>query len=265
MTEESLTSLGSRFRKRYAPSFFPVILGFISGFSVFYFLYLFGAYGIQKGLSYSGHSHLFRSISFGILTFAYLTAFEGWLKPKLNITRLGPAILWYLGLVFLGSQLIFLLFNFFWNWQEWNLESYGLILIEFPLLMVLPLSFYLVLKKILTSQNSNVSYITFQSKNGKDQLRINPKYFLYANSLENYITISYTSDGQSKQHLIRKPLKALEQELKAYPEIKRTHRSYLVNSSNIQAVKQIKGKVLLEVNGTSIPVSKQYQHTFLND
>ncbi|MFY0689272.1 MAG: DNA-binding protein [Cyclobacteriaceae bacterium] len=259
----NLTSAGIRFRKLYYSKLFPAILGFISGFSVFYFLYLFGAYGIQKGLSYSGHSHLFRSISFGLLTFVYLTAFEVWLKPKLNVTRFGPSILWYLSLVLLGSQLIFLLFNFFWNWQEWNLEAYGLILKEFPLMMVLPLSFYLVLKKISAHQKPNTPYITFQSENGKDQLRINPQDILCASSSENYITILYTSGGQNKEHLIRKPLKVLEQELKAYPEIARTHRSYLVNNRNIQAVKQLKGKVLLEVNGTSIPVSKQYQHQFL--
>lgn len=131
-------------------------------------------------------------------------------------------------------------------------------------MMVLPLSFYLVLKKISAPQKPSIPYITFQSENGKDQLRINPQYFLYASSSENYITISYISDGQPKQHLIRKTLKALEQELKAYPEIERTHRSYLVNCRNIQAVKQLKGKVFLEVNGTSIPVSKKYQHQFRN-
>ena len=49
------------------------ILGLISGFSVFYFLYFLDAFSIQKGISYSGHSHLFRSISFGLLTFVYQT------------------------------------------------------------------------------------------------------------------------------------------------------------------------------------------------
>ena len=265
MTKESLTSVESRLRMLYSPRLLPVILGLISGFSVFYFLYFFGAYGIQKGLSYSGHTHLFRSISFGLLTFVYLTAFEGWIKPKLTFTRPNHSILWYLGLVLLGSQLIFILFNFFWNWQEWDLIGYGLIMKEFPLMMVLPLSFYLVLKRISALQKPKISYITFQSENGKDQLRLNPQYFLYANSSENYITIAYISDGQIKQHLIRKPLKALEQELKGYSEIERTHRSYLVNSLNIQSVKQDKGKVLLEVNGTSIPVSKQFQQQFLKE
>jgi len=265
VTKELLISVVSTFKKLFSLKLLPAILGLISGFSIFYFLYLFGAYGIQKGLSYSGHSHLFRSISFGVLTFAYLTAFETWLKPKLNIARLWHSILWYFSLVFLGSQLIFILFNFFWNWQEWNLEAYELIMKEFPLMMVLPFSFYLVLKKITDPKKPNLSYLSFQSENGKDQLKIKLQDFLYANSSENYITISYTSNGQSKQHLIRKPLKALEQELKAKPEIERTHRSYLVNRRNIQAMKQLKGKVYLDVRGTNVPVSKQYQNQFLDE
>jgi hypothetical protein len=96
---------------------FPVLLGLVSGFAVFYFLYFFGAYGIQRGLSYSGHTHLFRSVSFGILTFGYLAVLEAWLKPRLKVTGRWYLVLWYVGLVVLGIQLIFLLFNYFWNWQ----------------------------------------------------------------------------------------------------------------------------------------------------
>lgn len=130
-------------------------------------------------------------------------------------------------------------------------------------MMVLPLSFYLILKKITNPKKPKLSYLSFQSDNGKDQLKIKMQDFLYANSSENYITISYASNGQIKQHLIRKPLKELENELKAYPEIERTHRSYLVYRHNIQSMKQIKGKVYLDVRGTNVPVSKQYQNQFL--
>jgi DNA-binding LytR/AlgR family response regulator len=136
---------------------------------------------------------------------------------------------------------------------------------EFPLMMILPLSFYLVLKQITNPDKKNTSHFTFQSENDKDQLRINLEDFLFANSSENYITINYMLDGKCKEHLIRKPLKILEKELKIHPQIERTHRSYLVNSQNIKAVKQIKGKVLLEVNENSLPVSKQYHHRFLKD
>ncbi|MCB0705907.1 MAG: LytTR family transcriptional regulator [Saprospiraceae bacterium] len=264
MANEFSISEVSIFKKLLSPKLFPVIFGLVSGFLVFYFLYFFEAYGIQKGLSYSGHTHLFRCLSFGALTFGYLTAFETWFKSKFHVTNFIYLALWYIGLVFLGSQLIFILFNFFWNWQEWNLEAYALIIKEFPLMMVLPLSFYLILKTITAPQKLKISYLSFQSENGKDQLKVKLQDFLYANSSENYIAISYYSNGESKQHLIRKPLKVLEQELKAYPEIQKSHRSYLVNSHNIQSVKQIKGKVYLKVKEASVPVSKQYQNHFLD-
>tara|TARA_R110002050_G_scaffold298372_1_gene461621 strand:- start:2131 stop:2919 length:789 start_codon:yes stop_codon:yes gene_type:complete len=248
-------------KKNRISKHFSVFLGLISGISVFYFLYFLDAYGIQKGVSYSGHSHFYRSLSFGVLTFVYLTIFETWLKPKWTTNRYIHTFLWYSGLVILGIQFIFILFNFFWNWQEWNIEAYSLIIKEFPLMMLLPLSFYLILKTKLKSVEG--SYLSFQSVNGKDQLKVKIQDFLFAKSSENYITISYTSKNNSKTHLIRKPLKVLEQELKSNPEIERTHRSYLVNKNNIQSVKQIKSKVCLEINGENIPVSKKFQQQFL--
>lgn len=251
-------------KKVHSERYFSMLLGLIAGFAVFYILYFFEAYGIQKGLSYSGHSHLFRSISFGILTGVYLIIFETIVKPKLRIRKLYHLILWYLFIVCLGVNLIFLLFNYFWNWQEWNLSAYILILKEFPLMMLLPLTFYLILKKIPQQSKIQESPLVFQSSNGKDQLQINAQDFLYANSSENYITIHYTLHNEAKQHLIRKPLKILENDLQGYHYIKRCHRSYLVNANNIQSVQQVKGKVFLEILQISIPVSKGYQDEFLH-
>lgn len=244
--------------------FSSVFLGLISGFSVFYFLYFFGAYGIQQGISYSGHSHLFRSICFGLLTFAYLLVFESWVNPKLKITGIKRSVLWYTTLVFLGSQLIFLLFNYFWNWQEWNLEAYLLILKEFPLMMLLPLVLYFAILEIVKPKAREVDYVLFQSENGKDRLKIKLQDFLYAGSMENYISVFYVSGHENKQHLIRKPLKILEEELKPHPEIVRIHRSFLVNKVQIKNVKQAKGKVMIEIGDTSLPVSKNYRDDILN-
>ncbi|MCB0662185.1 MAG: LytTR family transcriptional regulator [Saprospiraceae bacterium] len=244
--------------------YYPITLGLFSGFLVFYFLYFLDAFGIQKGLSYSGHSHLFRSLSFGVLTFLFFVTFEWLVKPKINLTTYRSKVAWYLLLIFLDSQLTFLMFNFFWNWQEWNLEAYFLIIKEFPLLMALPLLLYLMLGRILRPQKSVAPIFTFQSENGKDQLKINPENFLYANAAENYITIFYLFNDHPSQHLIRKPFKTLEQELEKFPAIKRCHRSYLINMVSIDAIKQAKGKVTLEIAGHSIPVSKQYQVDFLH-
>lgn len=131
-------------------------------------------------------------------------------------------------------------------------------------MMLLPLSFYLAIKAIPKPKNLEGDYLLFLSENGKDQLKIKLQDFLYANSSENYITIFYASNTEGKQHLIRKPLKVLEQELKPYPEIQRSHRSYLVNRLNIEAIKQYKGKVYVEINKNSIPVSKRFQEYFLD-
>jgi len=244
--------------------FFPLFFGLISGFSVFYFLYAFGAYGVQKGLSYSGHSLLFRSICFGVLTFTYLIIFETWFKSKLNITGFKHEFIWYTALILLGSQLIFILFNFFWNWQELNVEAYLLIIKEFPLMMVFPLFFYLSLKAIIKSKNPIDNYILFQSENGKDNLKIRMRDFLYTKSSENYITILYLSNNQPKKHLIRKRLKVLELELNTIPEIVRSHRSYLVNKLNIRSIKQSKTKLHIEIGSAIIPISKQYEDSFLS-
>ncbi|SEJ34748.1 hypothetical protein SAMN05192553_103382 [Cyclobacterium xiamenense] len=47
MTEEHFLLVGTRFRIGFVPRLFPAIFGVISGFSVFYFLYFFGAYGMK--------------------------------------------------------------------------------------------------------------------------------------------------------------------------------------------------------------------------
>lgn len=264
MTKYVRTSEFFKLKKLFSSNFFSIFFSAISGLSVFYFLYFFGAYGIEKGLSYSGHTHLFRSISFGVLTFGYLVFLETVHLKKFKISNLRYLVLWYSVLIILGSQLIFLLFNFFWNWQEWNLEAYGLIMKEFPLMMVIPLSFYLIIKTISKPKDIEREYILFQSENGKDQLKIIMKNFLYANSSDNYVAISYLSNNQFKQHLIRKTLKVLERELKMHPEITRVHRSYIVNTKNVDSIKQNKGTVTLKINEASIPVSKKFRENFLN-
>lgn len=168
-----------------------------------------------------------------------------------------------MGLVLLGSQLIFLLFNYFWNWQEWNIAAYLLIMKEFPLMMIIPLLFYMLIKISLSPKNSSDIYFSFQSESGKDLLKIKLQDFLYANSAENYITIYYLSNGKNKQHLIRKPLKVLENELSSHPEIIRSHRSYLANLNNIQNIKQSKGKTFIEIKTNTLPVSKKYEEKLI--
>lgn len=130
-------------------------------------------------------------------------------------------------------------------------------------MLLLPFTFYWIIRRLLATKQAAESYMTFQSENGKDQLKLKLNDFLYAQSSENYISIFYRSKQKTKEHLIRKPLKVLTKELDNYSEIKRVHRSYLVNMQNVQAVKQSKGKIHLETNGIELPVSKRYEAQFL--
>ncbi|CAM1344300.1 LytR/AlgR family response regulator transcription factor [Tenacibaculum amylolyticum] len=250
--------------QHFSAKLWTLLLSFFLGFSVFYILYFFEAYGIQKGVSYSGHTHFFRSVSFGVLTFVFWFLLEIWVKPRFNIKKQKDYVIWYVFLVLLGTQLTFLLFNFFWNWQEWNLTAYLLIVKEYPLMIAFPLTLYLVVKKSIKEIAIKDDYLSFQSSNGKDKLKIKVQDFFYANASENYITIVYVSNKTLQKHLIRKTLKLLEEELKVNSQIVRCHRSYIVNRNNVQNIKQIKGKVALEIGEASIPVSKQFHSSFLN-
>ncbi|MBO6515058.1 MAG: LytTR family transcriptional regulator [Bacteroidia bacterium] len=243
---------------------YPLLFGIVSGFLFFYFLYFFEAYGIQKGLSYSGHSHLFRSVSFGVLILVFNSVCEAWIKPQWVRASYVLTAIWYLGLIFMGGQLVFLLFNYFWNWQEWNLQAYTTIVMEFALVMILPLMFYMVVKLFVPQRSDAHNYLIFRSTNGRDHLKIRLDDFMFASSSDNYVTVWYQVDTHAKQHLIRKPLKVLEYELKSNPEIVRSHRSYLVNRGNVQAVRQLRGKISLEINGVQVPVSKQHSQNFID-
>lgn len=243
----------------------PYLFGLVSGFCVFYFLYVFRAYGIEEGYSYSGHSLIFRSSSFGLLTFSYITILERWLKPRWQINSLSRKIIWFAFLILLGCQLIFILFNYFWNWQEWNFEAYGLILREFPLMMALSLILYSALASLLRKNISKDNLMVFSSENGKDILKIRSANFLYAEAMENYIAIFYDAKGKTERHLIRKPLKLLAKELSQEANIVRFHRSFLANTNRITSIKQKKGKVLISITNREFSVSKTYQKNFLKE
>ena len=141
--------------------------------------------------------------------------------------------------------------------------SYGLIMKEYPQMMVIPLIIYLLIINNIKPSNSLDSMLTFQSDNGKNQLSILLQDFLYANSSDNYVRIAYLSNNIQKQHLIRKPLKTIEQELETFSEIQRTHRSYLINTMNIDSIKQRKGRLSVDILGNEIPVSKKFENQFI--
>ncbi|GAA0872178.1 hypothetical protein GCM10009117_13250 [Gangjinia marincola] len=84
--------------------------------------------------------------------------------------------------------------------------------------------------------------------------------FLYAQSEGNYITIYYL-DGSTLTHkLIRLSLKQLEIQVEHLSQIKRCHRSYLINTQHIMAIDGNARSLNIHLDNvaTSIPVSRSF-------
>ena len=86
----------------------------------------------------------------------------------------------------------------------------------------------------------------------KDKTKIYINDLLYIKAEDHYIRV-YTSDGKS--HLVRGKLGDIETQLP--PNFVRTHRSYITNRN---FVRQIQRQSLMLLDGTEIPISRNFQN-----
>lgn len=84
--------------------------------------------------------------------------------------------------------------------------------------------------------------------------------FVYAQSEGNYITIYYLEDSTLRHKLIRLSLKQLEIQLENLSQIKRCHRSYIVNTQHITSIDGNARSLTIQLDkvATSIPVSRSF-------
>lgn len=84
--------------------------------------------------------------------------------------------------------------------------------------------------------------------------------FVYAQSEGNYVTIHYLDDSALTHKLIRLSLKQLERQLESFSQIKRCHRSYLINMQHITSVDGNARSLTIQLAkvATSIPVSRSF-------
>lgn len=84
--------------------------------------------------------------------------------------------------------------------------------------------------------------------------------FVYAQSEGNYVTIYHLEDNALVHKLIRLSLKQLELQLENLSQIKRCHRSYLINIQHIIAVNGNARSLTIQLDqvATSIPVSRSF-------
>ena len=106
--------------------------------------------------------------------------------------------------------------------------------------------------------------IGFKDEKGKIHFSILPEDLLFLESADNYVYVYYLADGKKNRRILRNTLKNLEEPLKAR-NILRCHRSFIVNTQNVEMAYK-KGKRLflkLKQTDSSIPVSSKYFSLFL--
>lgn len=241
------------------------LISISTGLFLFVVLFVYQGYRIQTGDSYSGHSLLFRSISFGLSASFIFGVNEFFVSKWINTKTYFEKSLWLFWEVFSGANICFLFFNYFWNWKELYWNGYFLMLFEYTLVMVFPLSFSILLspkiEQLWKAEENNI--ILFESENGKHKLQIKTDNLLYIKSEDNYVEIFYVSDQKVKCELQRNTLKNIEQQYAKSPFLERCHRSYIINPSKINQVIKSNRQIQLDLGfSKTVPVSPKYQPKF---
>jgi hypothetical protein len=96
--------------------------------------------------------------------------------------------------------------------------------------------------------------VEFSSENGQDSIHLPVTDFLYAEAADNYVKVFY----QGGQKIIRSSLKRLEDEMRAYEQVFRCHRTYLVNLDKVVHISGNAQGYKLHLEGIEplIPVSR---------
>lgn len=97
-------------------------------------------------------------------------------------------------------------------------------------------------------------------KKGSSLVKLKLKDIIYIEALENYVTLN-THDDRFTIHFT---MKAIENQLPSGIFI-RVHRSYIINKSMIQAIKENSLDLIVGDTMKNIPVGKSFRDTLLND
>lgn len=102
--------------------------------------------------------------------------------------------------------------------------------------------------------------LIFEAKNGNDHLEIFQNQLLFLKSEGNYIKIFYQDHSDLKTKLIRNSLNSIEIDIADHTNIKRVHRSYLVNMDSKITIEgnSRNGSIRFENYNLKVPVSRSF-------
>lgn len=109
-------------------------------------------------------------------------------------------------------------------------------------------------------ESSNTGDEEIFIKKGSSLVKLKLKEIIYVEALENYVTLT-TNEEKFTIHFT---MKAIENHLPSGVFI-RVHRSYIINKSMIQSIKENSLDLMVGNTVKSIPVGKSFRDTLLND
>ena len=98
--------------------------------------------------------------------------------------------------------------------------------------------------------------IEIQGEGNYESLRLQLNELISIQSSDNYVEVFYLNGPNLKKTLIRNKLSVIDE---SFPELLRTHRSFIINPFHFQSWKTEKGKHFLSLTyDIEVPISKTY-------
>lgn len=262
-----------------------MIQAFLFGLFVFLFLYGFKPFGLgelQNGLLKASIGFGAVTIVFqGILPFLFRLVFPNFFNEE--HWTLGKNLLLTIAIV-----LAVVVGNFYWayfnGFTSFSFKGLLTFLGYTFAVGVFPLSFLMLFeqnrltKKYLNESASINAHLTqepiqfieetlvLKSEDGSEAASLKLDEFFYCKSADNYIELFYKSEGEIKKELFRNSLKDLEFQLAEFNDLKRVHRSYIVNLKKVKSVDgNARGlKLKLGESLPEIPISRSKHDEILS-
>ncbi|BDD12100.1 hypothetical protein FUAX_45320 (plasmid) [Fulvitalea axinellae] len=247
-------------------------ISLLTGLFLFVSLFVYRAYHVDAVEAFSGHGIFSRALIQAVGTSFVFYVFQFHIASYLKVDRRWKPLVLNGLATFAGLNLTFLFFNYFYNWTELYWSSYVMFLYEYPLIVFIPILIgYLIgmirrqnaIDTTLSPAINSATNLEFGSENGKQSIALKPEYFLFLKSADNYIELYYRNGEGVKKQLFRNTLKNIERRYGQSPYVRRCHRSYLVNPSNVQVTNMAGANSnTLFIDQFEVPVSSKYLKDF---
>ncbi len=247
----------------------------VLAFSIF-FINVFKPWNIGRWYSDSPIIQFLRLSSYGFISSLVLLFTQFPLRKFLHQQTFRLKI--YLFWILIEIILISLVYIFLYGNPIGNFINDFLFSLKYTVLGILiPYSFALLLiyykkhseeieqlKNKLSVSDKN-RLLTFNDEKGNPRFSVRSADFLYLESTDNYVTVNFILEGKLQRKLLRNTMKNMENQMGSQ-SILRCHRSFMVNTQNVDFVQKENKKLVLHLNSsvTTIPVSEKYSPLLLS-